>query len=575
MFRSVSAAHRHSSLVAVGIALVLLLTIPFSVVAAVAGPTGAVALHEGAPAPAVARSTGAAVAPAGGPSSPCDGPYPAFAGIGPYPAGCVGRDQAIAGFYSDLPGGAGNVSVQLTLPIDRSPTANQSDLYRAIWLGVVLNDPNAWMSQCFLEVRFQPDSAWGAPSNGAATTPNNWTGVVVGYEIDPTTSQQQACFDQPLNSAGGGGGMPLNFTGGDVLSIATVGWIGSPSGEQVTVTDTTSGATSQVRGIVDDGSPLNPAYSASDVPDALAAAAADVPPVSFGVELAGAANPSVPSNSSFGGCTPGIPPPTAADPSVPCPSYDPTSWANDTLAPLLLTPPVFSAAGATSPTGELLLSSTVGGTSGLVALSNATCAGRVGSADCTYPWYSYSCGAAALEFGATDYSGVSSDFGKQAEYATAPVDGLLGYPQFPSDGYAIPACGAASVNLTVGVSAGVGLVHFLASNFTAPTASAVSAGEYGIIAFPAPGEFFAGWTVTGSASVASANDAITTVRPGAGGSVTATFTTSPSSVSVGFAAVGGNGSLEVGLGAPGTSLGLPATVPNAGSITLAPGIYPV
>ena len=108
----------------------------------------------------------AAPRPLGGPANPCDGPYPPFAGLAPFPAGCVGRDQAIAGFYSNLAGGAGNVTLQLTLPIDRSALANQSDLYRAIWVGLVLNDPHAWMSQCFLEIRFRPDSSWSTGREG-------------------------------------------------------------------------------------------------------------------------------------------------------------------------------------------------------------------------------------------------------------------------------------------------------------------------------------------------------------------------------------------------------------------------
>src|SRR5580692_1712079 len=64
--------------------------------------------------PASARP-GDVAQPSAGPAAPCDGPYPAFAGLGPFPAGCVGRDQAIAGFYSNVAGGGGNVSLQLTL----------------------------------------------------------------------------------------------------------------------------------------------------------------------------------------------------------------------------------------------------------------------------------------------------------------------------------------------------------------------------------------------------------------------------------------------------------------------------
>ncbi|MCI4327255.1 MAG: hypothetical protein L3K16_06450 [Thermoplasmata archaeon] len=512
--------------------------------------------------------------PAVGPSSPCDGPYPSFAGLGPFPAGCVGRDQAIAGFYSNVAGGGGNVSLQVTLPVDRSPTANQSDLYRAVWLGLVLTDPNAWMFQCFMEIRFQPDSSWNGTGGGVATSPNNWTGVVVGYETNPTTEAQQACFDQPLTSSGTGGGA-LTFSGGDVLNVSTVGWVGSTTGEQVTVDDSTSGETAQVRGIVDNGTPLDPTYSASNVPDALAEASAQVTPFSVGVELAGGANPSIPSNSSFGGCTPGVPPGTPNDPAVPCPSYDPTSWVDDTVAPLLVTAPVFSNGPVSQRTSELLVASTTGATAGIATLSNGTCNGKLGSAFCTYPWYSYSCGAGAFEFGATDYSGVTQDFGKEMQYSTVPGPGLLGDPQFGSSGYPIPACGTGAVNVTVGVSAGAGVVHLLAGNYTAPTPTLLPSGAYLISAIPAAGGYFDGWTTTGAVTVVGPASSTTTLVPNSGGTVVATFSTNPTPRTLAFTSAGGNGSLVVGAGVPGTTVGLPATVLAGGSLSLAPGVYPV
>jgi hypothetical protein len=505
-----------------------------------------------------------------GPATPCDGPWPAFAGLGPFPAGCVGRDQAVAGFYSNLPNAAGNVSLQLTLPIDRSPTANQSDLYRAIWVGLVLSDPNSWMSQCLLEIRFQPDSAWTLPSGGPATSTNNWTGSVVGYETDATSSTESACFQQPLTAVGGTGSTYLNMTGGDSLNITTVGWAGSAVGEQISVMDVTTGVSSLIRGIVDNGTPLNPAYSTSTVPDGVAGAAAQIAPVSFGVELAGGANPTVPSNSTYGGCSPGVPPPTSANGAVPCPSYDPASWANDTAAPILLTPPVFSAGAARVKSTELLLASTAGGTAALTTLSNGTCAGRMGSAYCTYPWFSYSCGAGAVEFGATDYSGVTIDFGKENQFASTSTPGLLTYPQFPSNGFAVPTCGAGTQNVTVGVSAGSGLVRLLAENFTTPTSVAIPAGAFAISAVPALGQYFTGWTTTGSASVASGARASTTLSPNSGGSVVATFSAAPSPSNVTFLVVGGNGSVVVGGGPSG---GLPTTVATGTVLPLAAGAY--
>ncbi|MCI4321317.1 MAG: hypothetical protein L3K18_02585 [Thermoplasmata archaeon] len=561
--------------ISIALAVVLVLLVPSVLVPGAfaspprAGLPRAHAMAEPATAPVILPPL--AARPSTPPSTPCDGPYPEFAGVQPYPAGCFGRDQAVAGFYSNLAGSAGNVTVSLTLPVDRIPTANQSDLYRAIWLGLVLSDPHAWMSQCFLEVRFQPDSSYA--NSTSATVANNWTGAVVGYAIDPATSTEDACFEQPLSVSGGTAGTYLTPSGGDTLNITTVGWLGSATSEQVTVIDTSTGLRSDVRSISDQGTPLSPAYSTSTTLDAFAAAAAQVPAVSFGVELAGAANPSVVSNSSFGGCSPGGPAPAKVDPAVPCPSYDPTSWVNDTAAPIVLSPPVFSAGATSARAGELRFASTVGGAAGLLSLSNASCTGRSGSAFCTYPWYSYSCGAGGLEFGATDYSGVSTDFGKQNEFAGPATPGLLGFPQFPSNGFAFPACGNGNHNVTVGVTSGTGVVVLLDSNYTTPTSTAIAAGAYAISAVPASGEYFSGWTTTGTVGVGNPNRAATTLVPNGGGSVLATFTSSPLDSPVHFASLGGNASFELGTNGVGPTAVAPLTIGNGSTIDLAAGAY--
>ncbi|MCI4321991.1 MAG: hypothetical protein L3K05_06790, partial [Thermoplasmata archaeon] len=575
--RAATVRPRPWATVLTAVAIVVVLLVPAILVTGATGTSpraGSPALVSMASvAPMPANPPNAAVRPATPPSTPCDGPYPAFAGVAPYPAGCFGRDQAVVGFYSNLAGGAGNVSVSLTLPVDRSPNANQSDLYRAIWLGLVLSDPHAWMSQCFLEVRFQPDSSYA--NTTSATVANNWTGAVVGYAIDPATSTEDACFEQPLSVSGGTAGTYLTPSGGDTLNITTVGWLGSATSEQVTVIDESTGLRSDVRSISDQGTPLVPAYSTSTTLDAFAAAAAQVPAVSFGVELAGGANPSVVANSSFGGCLPGGPAPTKVDGAVPCPSYDPTSWVNDTAAPIVLSPPVFSAGAASTRAGELRFASTVGGAAGLLSLSNASCTGRSGSAFCTYPWYSYSCGAGGLEFGATDFSGVSTDFGKQNEFAGPAGPGLLGFPQFPSNGFAIPACGSGNHNVTVGVSSGSGAVVLLDTNYTTPTSTAIAAGAYAISAVPAAGEFFSGWMTTGTAVVGNPNRAATTLVPNGGGSVLASFTNSPPYSAVHFAFVGGNASFELGLSGVGSTAAAPLTVTNGSTILLAAGAYPI
>ncbi|MCI4324419.1 MAG: hypothetical protein L3K00_00805 [Thermoplasmata archaeon] len=507
-------------------------------------------------------------------SAACDGLWPDFAATFPAPLGCVGRDQAIAGFYSDVAGGAGNVTMVLTLPADRSPTANQSDLYRALWVGFALADPNAWMGECFLELRFQPDASWNLTAGGNATDPNNWTGTLVGWEFDPAAGTVDACVDEPLYATSTGNGTYLALQGGDVLNITTTGWFGDVAGESIVVTDTSSGQTSTVNGINDDGAPLDPAYATANVLDALAGSGAQIPAVAVGVELAGGANPSIPTNSSFGGCTPGIPPGTPANPSVPCPSYDPASWINDTASPLRFSAPTFT--GHTSaPSSEVLFSSSIGGTTGVANLSNKTCVGRIGSAFCTYPWYSYSCGAGSFEFGATDYSGVTTDFTEQNQYGSTPVANLLGDPQFAGNAFAVPGCGGQAQNVSVGVSAGTGLVQLLGSNYTAPTGVSIASGAYAISALPGPGQSFVGWTVTGGSTVLNLVSSSTTLVVGTAGSVVARFNATAPTTNVTFSTTGGNGSFVLGPLWGNSSLGSPTTVPNGSAVALAPGSYPL
>ncbi|MCI4349892.1 MAG: hypothetical protein L3K15_00010 [Thermoplasmata archaeon] len=68
----------------------------------------------------------------------CAGLWPGFSEVadhypqGAYAPDCYGHDEPGIQFYSNLPGSGGNVSWNITLPIDRSPTLNQSNLYSAM-----------------------------------------------------------------------------------------------------------------------------------------------------------------------------------------------------------------------------------------------------------------------------------------------------------------------------------------------------------------------------------------------------------------------------------------------------------
>ena len=185
-------------------------------------------------------------------------------------------------------------------------------------------------------------------------------------------------------------------------------------------------------------------------------AAAQVAPVSIGVELAGGANPSIVANSTFGGCTPGIPPASPADPAVPCPSYDPTSWVNDTASPLLVTPPVFTSGTGSARAGELLLASTVGGTSGIGTLSNGTCAGRVGSAFCTLPVVQLLVRGRCPRIRSDGLLGGHHGFRKGSAVRDPGYPGARWATHNSRPRVPVPACGSGLTNVTVGVSSGSG-----------------------------------------------------------------------------------------------------------------------
>ena len=89
------------------------------------------------------RAASPATAIATVPNRLCSGTTPGVA----TPLTCPSHDQATLSFYSVLPGSAGNLTWNFTLPTDRGATQNQSNLYSAAWIGLVLSDPNGWMGE--------------------------------------------------------------------------------------------------------------------------------------------------------------------------------------------------------------------------------------------------------------------------------------------------------------------------------------------------------------------------------------------------------------------------------------------
>jgi hypothetical protein len=504
--------------------------------------------------------------PAGaGPIDPCDTVAPGVNGQSLLAPGCVGHDEPSLSFYSNLAGSGGNLTWNATLPVDASPSENQSDLYAAAWFGLVVADPASWFGQCYVEIQLYPDFSWSHPDTSTAGV---WSGAAVGWQVDPTDGMVDTCYYQTFS------GFSMNQ--GDSLQLRLLGWPDDPQGERFWLNDTSSGH--GARGTLYNSTgnfPLDPAYSANDVENALLWSTGGELPASFAFEIGRSGNPGGVSNSTYGGCTPGSKASSPKDPSVPCPSYDPLSWVNDTLTPWTIGVPVFSNSDTSFVATQMGFSSTVGGTAAIPVLSNGTCGSHIGSAFCTYPWFSYSCTSTGFMFGATDFASETNDFGESDEYPTLPAASFAGVPQYSLGNFSIPSCGVGghTVTFTTSVTPS-GSISFLSGEYSGvATVSGILAGNYSIEAFPSPGAGFADWAVSGSASVASPTSLATTLTVSGDGSVEAEFTTTPLAAEVWFNATLPGAEVTLTPGARYSSL-LPTTsVTEGNSLALDPGVY--
>jgi hypothetical protein len=528
-----------------------------------------------------ATPPGAPVPSTASPSNVCVGKWPS-GGQSFYSNGCIGHDEPAINPYSDLPGSGGNVSWNVSLPIDGGPSHNQSDIYIAIWFGMNLYDPYGYNGQCFLELQMYPDTAGsGAVQVGA------WSAFAVAWQIQLSNGFEDPCFAAPLNELNGS---PLQMNAGDHLYVNMTGWQGSSTGELITVKDTTIGVTSHLR-LYNHGLnyPLDPAYLENNVEDALPWSPGGDLPVSFAFESGHTTDD--PENDTFGGCNSGLPPPNPLNGAVPCGSYNPKDWATDTKVPWHFYPVVFFNSHSRQTAAQYGFEQDFGASAWIDGLSSGTCSGRDGSAYCSYPWYSFDGSANAFEFGTTDYSGTTQDFGTYAEYASTLETDSSGLNFYPVENYSIPT--SAGDSFTVGV-AGTGTVFYLNHEITTTTTYFhIMSGAYSINAVPGPGQYFEGYTAGGAIHLDAAGPAWNSLQLSGNASLTATFGPSPPTTTpVSFQDSGSNGFVSV---VPGFAFELSALYPPAGygfglapvlhstttnvapggTLSLAPGIYSV
>jgi hypothetical protein len=509
--------------------------------------------------------------PSAGPSfaGPCVAVSPSPPTPPPLPNGCVGHDEPSVSFYSDALGSGGNVTWNVTLPQDQSPTANQSDLYAAAWFGLVVSDPAGWLGQCYVEVQLYPDFNWSDPST---TVSGDWSGAVVGWQVNPVSGDIDTCFYAPL-TVSGHAGVYFAMSQGDNLSLRLNGWLKDATGENVTLTDTTRNVSASVNLFNQTGNfPLDPAYPTNSFSSSLLWTSGGQLPVSFGFEIGRSGHPGGVTDNGFGGCNPGAGGPKPANPAVPCPSYDPLSWVNDTSSPWQIDVPQFYTSGGHTTPAQVSFSSTVGAS--ILSLSNNTCLNRIGGSYCTYPWFGYSCTQGGFTIGATSFPGESNTFGQWSQYPSLASQNILGFPTYSPTNFSIPNCSGSGDSVTFSTAGGVGgTIDFLSQVGSSFSAHALTPGMYSLAAISPAGDGFAGWTETGSVAVGTASSPWTNLRVSGSGTVTADFTASPHRTAVWFNSTAVGSAVVVTPGQFFTNSTTPITVPTGTAVSLAPGIY--
>ncbi|MCI4373074.1 MAG: hypothetical protein L3K02_05470 [Thermoplasmata archaeon] len=517
-------------------------------------------------------------------------PYPDVHGtcVGKWPAGgqsfytnsCIGHDEPAINPFSDLPGSGGNVSWNVSLPVDGGASHNQSDVYIAIWFGMNLYDPYGYDGQCFLELQMYPDTnAAGGVQVGV------WSAFAVAWQIQLSNGFEDPCFAAPLVAPGGG---PFQMNAGDHLYVNMTGWQGSPLGEKITVIDTTLGVRSHLRLYNHQlNYPLNPAYLANNIDDSLPWSPGGDLPISFAFESGHTTDD--PENDTFGGCNSGLPPPNPLNGAVPCGSYNPRDWAMDTAVPWHFYAVTFFNSGSRQTVAQYGFEQDFGASAWIDGLSYGNCTGRDGSAYCSYPWYSYDASLGAFEFGSTDYTGTSQDFGTYSEYASVLQTDSGGLNYYPVQNFTVRTFPGDS--LTVGVQ-GPGTVYFLSDHLgQTSTLDHLPSGAYSVNSVPSTGSYFEGYTTSGAISLDAGHTAWNSFQLSGSGHLTAVFgSTPPAAASITFHDSGGHGFVTAVAGfafalsalyppaAPGYGLApvfqsSATNVGPGGTLSLLPGIY--
>lgn len=326
-----------------------------------------------------------------------------------YTAGCSGHDEPELDPVSSRAGSAEDLTWTAVLPSDG--TTPVSSVGPTFWWGGTVSNPNpqALFGQAFLEVQFYPDAiVTSCSTNGGfhvTPAPNKFTVCSPAWQVTTTSGKENAAFNAELYD--GSSNDPLVMNAGDTISIHF--FVASTSeGWNVHVTDLTTGHAGTIV-LNSKYGPLLPAFSRQQIGNALGWGIVNDTPNAFVWEI-GHTSPFTDPASRF--CLPG---------QAGCDSYDAAHWAG--FSPLQIKSVSFADGSAPS---QWAVVSDFGGTAEI----NANCT-SYGGPYCIYPWFTANGSTNSINYG-VDYAGTKFDYGKAAQFTTAPQ---CGGPSGPNTTY--------------------------------------------------------------------------------------------------------------------------------------------